>query len=142
MERTLALLKPEVFRDDKLGFILEKIVKIGLAMKHVKMVMPSRALVEAHYQEHRGKPFYDNLVSQLADRRVVVMILEGENAIQRWRELMGTYVEAERQAGTIRGDLMQPGQLLRENYTHGSDSPESAKREIALWYEYDKICCK
>jgi len=134
-QRTLAIIKPEGCADEKISLaITRRIKRAGFTIVEMKLTKPSHRLVEEHYAEHRDREYFERLVSNMAGLQVVAFVLEGPEAIGFWRNLMGSFKEEERIAGTIRGDYMKPGDPLHRNFVHGSDSPESAEREIPLWF--------
>ena len=136
MEQTLVLIKPDAVRRGLIGEIIRRFENRTLKIKALKMVRPSRELIERHYEVHRGKPFFEPTVEFMTSGPVVAMIIEGENAIAVVREIMGALDPLKAQPGTIRGDYTLN---VRENLVHGSDSPESAEREIAVWFAPDEI---
>jgi len=136
MEQTLVLIKPDGVERGLIGEITRRFENRTLKIKALKLVEPSRELVERHYEVHRGKPFFDGVVEFMTSGAVVAMVLEGDNAIEVVREMLGALDPLEAKPGTIRGDYTLS---VLENLVHGSDSPESAKREIAVWFEPDEI---
>lgn len=135
-QRTLAIIKPDVTRRHLIGAVLAEIEKSGLAIKALKMVHLNQVQAEGFYAEHQGKDFFEPLIAFMTSDRVVVAVLEGENAISQYRELMGATDPAKRQAGTIRDKFAIS---LRENSVHGSDSIEAAEREIAYFFTPNEI---
>ncbi len=131
MERTLVLLKPDAVRRKLAGEIIRRIESRGLDIVAMKMLTPSRELAEEHYAVHRGKPFFEPTVEFITSGPVVAMVLEGENAIELTRNMMGATNPLDAAPGTIRGDLTTS---MRENLIHGSDSPDTAASEIKLWF--------
>ena len=131
MERTLILVKPDAFARGLTGEILARFERKGLrivAMKHMTM---DRALAEQHYAEHQGKGFYEELVSFITSGPLVALLLEGDAAVVAARQIIGATNPLEATTGSIRGDFaIEVGQ----NMVHGSDSPESAAREVALFF--------
>lgn len=136
MERTLVLIKPDGVRRGLIGEIIRRFENRTLAVKALKIVQPSKELAERHYGIHRGKPFFDGVVEFMTSGPVVAMVLEGEDAIAIVRQMMGALKPLEAQPGTIRGDYTLS---VQENLVHGSDSPESAEKEIATWFSPDEI---
>jgi nucleoside-diphosphate kinase len=130
-ERTLVLVKPDALARRLAGEILGRLEQRGLEIRAAKLVQVDRELAEEHYAEHREKPFFGELVEFIITTPVVAMRVEGEGAIQVMRRLMGTTNPAEAAPGTIRGDLALS---LPDNLVHGSDSPESAQRELKLFF--------
>jgi nucleoside-diphosphate kinase len=131
LERTLLLVKPDGVRRRLVGEILGRIERKGLRLAALKMLTPSRPLAEEHYAVHREKPFYTDLVQFITSDPVVAVVVEGPDAVALVRLLMGATRPTEAAPGTIRGDLACDTQ---QNLVHGSDSPESAREEIRLWF--------
>ena len=130
-ESTLLIVKPDGVRRHLIGEVLRRVEEAGLTIVDLRMETIPRATAEEHYGEHREKPFYDELVTFITGGPVVVAKVTGENAISVWRELMGPTDPADAPAGTIRGDFAS---VITENIVHGSDSPESAARELKLFF--------
>jgi nucleoside-diphosphate kinase len=130
-ESTLLIVKPDGVRRHLIGEVLRRVEEAGLTIVDLRMETIPRATAEEHYGEHREKPFYDELVTFITGGPVVVAKVTGENAISAWRELMGPTDPADAPAGTIRGDFAS---VITENIVHGSDSPESAARELKLFF--------
>jgi nucleoside-diphosphate kinase len=130
-ERTLIIIKPDGYERGLSDQILERFTKNGFTIIERQDMTISRELAERHYTEHKDKPFYTNLVTYITSAPVTVAILEGEGAISRARALMGPTDPAKANPGTIRGDF---GESLDRNTIHGSDSPESALREIQIFF--------
>ena len=130
-ERTLALVKSGAKARGKVPNILARIEAEGLAVAEYRPFVPSRETAAALYAEHEGRPYFEGLLASVADpvHGVVAMVLEGRDAVRRWRALMGPTDPAKAPRGTIRGDF---GTALPDNAVHGSDSAESAEREISL----------
>ncbi len=131
MEQMLVLVKGDGVRRRLVGEIIRRIEAKGLDIRSMQLMDVSRELAEEHYAEHREKPFFEELVEFITATPVVVMRVEGESAIQVTRRLMGATNPAEAAPGTIRGDLALS---LPNNLVHGSDSPESAERELKLFF--------
>ncbi len=131
MEQTLVLVKGDGVRRRLIGEILRRIENKGLDIREMRLMDVSRELAEEHYEEHRDKPFFGELVEFITATPVVAMRVEGEGAIQVTRRLMGATNPAEAAPGTIRGDLALS---LPDNLVHGSDSPESSARELKLFF--------
>src|SRR5262249_19205622 len=136
MQRTLVLLKPDCVHRRLVGTILQRFEQKGLRIAAMKIVQPSTELAEKHYAVHHGRHFYDTLITFLTSGPTVALVLEGREAIAVVRHLMGKTDSAEAHPGTIRGDFALS---KRNNLTHGSDSPESAAAEIALWFRPDEL---
>jgi nucleoside-diphosphate kinase len=131
VETTLLVVKPDGVRRGLVGEVLRRAETKGLRIADMRMMTIDRALAEEHYGEHREKPFFPELVGFITSGPVVVARLEGENAIDVWRTLMGPTDPSSAPPGTIRGDF---GLVITENIVHGSDSPESAERELKLFF--------
>jgi len=131
MEQTLVLVKGDGVRRRLIGEIVRRIENKGLDIREMRLMDVSRELAEEHYEEHREKPFFGELVEFITASPVVAMRVEGEGAIQVMRRLMGATNPAEAAPGTIRGDLALS---LPDNLVHGSDSPESSARELKLFF--------
>jgi nucleoside-diphosphate kinase len=131
MEQTLVLVKGDGVRRRLIGEIVSRIENRGLDIREMQLMEVGRELAEEHYAEHREKPFFGELVEFIITSPVVAMRVEGEGAIQAVRRLMGATNPAEAAPGTIRGDLALS---MPDNLVHGSDSPESAKRELKLFF--------
>ena len=134
VERTLILIKPDAVERSLAGEILGRIERRGFTLRAAKLLTVSRELGERHYAEHREKPFFGELVSFIASAPTLAMVVEGEGAIATMRKTIGATNPADAEPGTIRGDLAMS---MPDNLVHGSDSPESAAREIALWFSAD-----
>jgi nucleoside-diphosphate kinase len=132
VESTLLIVKPDGVERHLVGDVLRRAEEKGLRIAEMRMMTIDRALAEEHYAEHREKPFFAELVEFITSGPVVVARLEGENAIDVWRALMGPTDPANAPPGTIRGDL---GLVITQNVVHGSDSPESAERELKLFFD-------
>jgi len=130
-ERTLVLIKPDAVRRGLAGEILARFERQGLELRAAKLVEVDRTLAEEHYAEHSEKPFYGELVEFITSGPTVALVFEGEGAIAAVRATMGATNPADATPGSIRGDLALS---MPDNLVHGSDSPESAAREIALWF--------
>jgi nucleoside-diphosphate kinase len=137
MERTLVMLKPGVLQRRIAGEVLNRFERKGLKIIAMRMLRMDKAMVEAHYAEHKGKGFYDKLVDYTLSGPVLAMILEGPGAISMVRRLVGATDINESAPGTIRGDLAGSTRL---NIVHASDSPANAEREIGLFFRPEDIC--
>jgi nucleoside-diphosphate kinase len=131
VESTLLIVKPDGVRRGLVGEVLRRVEAKGLRIAEMRMMQIERPLAEEHYAEHREKPFFGELVEFITSGPVVVARLEAEGAIDVWRTLIGPTDPAKAPPGTIRGDL---GLIITENLVHGSDSPESAGRELKLFF--------
>lgn len=136
VERTLSIIKPDAVAKDVIGEIVSRFEKNGLRIVAARMLRMSRDQASGFYAEHQGKPFYEGLVSYMTSGPVVVQVLEGDNAIALNRELMGATNPKDAEPGTIRADFADS---LDANAVHGSDSPASAEREIACFFEPGEI---
>ena len=132
VERTLVLIKPDAVRRGLAGEILRRFEQRGLAIREARLLTVDRGLAEEHYAEHAEKPFYGELVDFITSGPTLALVLEGEGAIATVRTTMGATNPADAGPGTIRGDLALS---MPDNLVHGSDSPESAAREISLWFD-------
>jgi nucleoside-diphosphate kinase len=135
-ERTLVLIKPDAVERGLAGEILGRLERRGLTLRGAKLVLVDRALAEEHYAEHREKPFFGELVDFITSTPTLALAVEGESAITVVRTTMGGTNPAEAAPGTIRGDLAL---AMPNNLVHGSDSPESAERELGLWFADDEL---
>ncbi|NLW41075.1 MAG: nucleoside-diphosphate kinase [Tissierellia bacterium] len=131
MERTFIMIKPDGVERKLVGEIIGRIEKKGFNITRAKLFQPSRELVEEHYIEHREKPFFEEIVDYITRGPVMAMEVEGESAIEVMRQMIGSTDPKKALPGTIRGDLAYS---LTENIIHGSDSKESAERELKLWF--------
>jgi nucleoside-diphosphate kinase len=131
MERSLILVKPDAFERNLTGEIIARFERKGLRLLGLKQMTMSRELAERHYAEHEGKPFYDELVSFITSGPLVAMVLEGDQAVDAARQVIGATNPLEASPGSIRGDYaIEVGQ----NMVHGSDSTSSAAREVELFF--------
>jgi nucleoside-diphosphate kinase len=136
MQRTLIIFKPDCVHRRLVGEILARFERKGLRIAALELKSVDRALAEKHYAEHRGKPFFEGLIRFITSAPVIVGVLEGTEAIAVVRGMLGATDGAAAAPGTIRGDLAISKQ---NNLMHGSDSPESAAREIALWFRGEEL---
>ena len=135
-EETLVLVKPDGVARQLTGEILRRIEAKGYELVDLKMLTAPRDLLDAHYEEHQGKPFFEPLVEFMQSGPVVAVRVAGNGAIAGFRSLAGTTDPTSAAPGTIRGDLGRDwGLKVQQNLVHGSDSPESAQRELALWFD-------
>ena len=135
VERTLVLVKPDAVRRGLSGEIVARLERRGLVLRGAKLVQVDEELAAAHYAEHRGKDFFPALVSFITSGPTLALVVEGESAVATVRSTMGATDPARSAPGTIRGDL---GLSMPDNLVHGSDSLESAARELALWFHEDE----
>lgn len=131
LEQTFVMIKPDGVQRGLIGEIVSRFENRGLQLVAAKLMNVSRALAEKHYEEHREKPFFGELVSFITSGPVFAMVWQGQGAISVVRQMMGKTNPQDAAPGTIRGDLALS---VGMNVVHGSDSPESAAREIALWF--------
>ena len=136
MERTLIILKPDAVQRGLIGQILIRFENKGLQIVGMKLMQISTKLAETHYEPHRGKPFYAGLVKFMTSSPVVVLAIEGRDAIAICRKMMGATFGSKAEPGTIRGDF---GVSNSFNLIHGSDSPESATRELGLFFQAGEL---
>jgi len=136
MQQTLILLKPDAVQRRLVGEVIGRFEKKGLRLVGLKLVKASRELAEKHYAVHKGKPFYESLLSFLTSGPTVALVWEGREAVAACRLLMGLTDGAKSPPGTIRGDF---GLSVQNNLVHGSDSPENATLEIGLWFKPDEL---
>lgn len=136
MNRTFAMVKPDGVQKGLVGEIISRFEKKGLKIVALKIMKITPELAEKHYSEHKGKPFFADLVSFITSGPVAAMVLEGENVIPTVRTMMGATNPQDAAPGTIRGDFAL---IIDENIIHGSDSPESAMREIGIFFKEEEI---
>jgi nucleoside-diphosphate kinase len=135
-ERTLVLIKPDAMRRGLAGEILARLERRGLTLRGAKLVQVDRDLADRHYAEHREKPFFGELVEFITSAPTLALVVEGEAAVSVVRTTMGATNPVDSAPGTIRGDLAL---AMPDNLVHGSDSLESAEREIVLWFADDEL---
>lgn len=134
-ERSLVLVKPDGYARGLTGEVLRRIEAKGYTLAALTVLTPGRDLLSKHYAEHEGKPFYEPLVEFMSSGPVAAAVIEGERCIEGFRALAGATDPTVAAPGTIRGDLGRDwGEKVQKNIVHGSDSPESAEREIGLWF--------
>jgi nucleoside-diphosphate kinase len=136
VERSLILIKPDAMQRRLAGEILGRIERRGFTLRAGKLIQVDRALAEKHYAEHVQKPFFGELVEFITSAPTLALVVEGEGAIATMRKTIGATNPADAEAGSIRGDLAL---AMPDNLVHGSDSPESATREVALWFADDEL---
>ena len=135
VEETLVLVKPDGVARNLTGEILRRIEAKGYQLVDIKLIEPDRELLAKHYEEHQGKPFYEPLVEFMESGPIVALRIAGNRVIEGFRSLAGTTDPTTAAPGTIRGDLARDwGLAVQQNLVHGSDSPESAARELDLWF--------
>ncbi|MBL3397778.1 nucleoside-diphosphate kinase [Staphylococcus pasteuri] len=136
MERTFLMIKPDAVQRNLIGEIISRIENKGLKLVGGKLMQVPQELAEKHYSEHEGKPFYNNLISFITSAPVFAMVVEGEDAVAVSRHIIGSTNPSDATPGSIRGDL---GLTVGRNIIHGSDSVESAQREISLWFNDEEV---
>lgn len=136
MERSFIMIKPDGVQRGLVGDIIQRLERKGFTLVGLKLMSVSRELAETHYGVHKGKPFFEGLVEFIISSPVVAMVWEGENVIASARSLIGATKPSEAAPGTIRGDLAL---TVGRNLIHGSDAPETAREEIALWFSESEL---
>lgn len=136
MEKTFIMVKPDGVQRNIIGEIVTRFERKGFQLVGAKLMQVSRELAEKHYAEHKDKPFFEELVDFITSGPVFAMVWQGENVIATARQMMGKTNPQEALPGTIRGDF---GLTVGKNVIHGSDSPDSAKREIALFFKEEEL---
>lgn len=137
LQRTLSIIKPDAVRRNLIGTILARFEEAQLTPVAIKMLHLTEAQAQGFYAEHKGKPFFDELVEFMTSGPITVQVLQGEDAITHYREVIGKTDPKLADAGTVRSDFAES---IRFNAVHGSDSPESASREIAFFFTDAEIC--
>ena len=137
MERTFVAIKPDAVKRGLIGRIIKRFENRGYKIVGMKMLQPTLEMAKKHYAEHIGKPFYDRLIRYITSGPIIAMILQGENAIKGARQLMGSTQPNDAEVGTLRADFAQ---TMEFNVVHGSDSQESAEREINIYFSPEEIC--
>ena len=136
VEETLVLVKPDGVERGLTGAILARVEAKGYVVADLKMLVPPRTMLEKHYEEHQGKPFFEPLVEFMSSGPVVAVRLQGNRVIEGFRSLAGSTEPTVAAPGTIRGDLGRDwGTSVQKNLVHGSDSTLSAERELAIWFD-------
>jgi nucleoside-diphosphate kinase len=139
VERTLSIIKPDAVAKNVIGEIYSRFEQAGLKIVAARMLHLSREQAEAFYAVHKERPFYNDLVSFMISGPVMVQVLEGENAVLHHRDVMGATNPANAAPGTIRADFASS---VEENAVHGSDATDTAKQEIAFFFEPNEICAR
>lgn len=139
MERTFAMVKPDGVRRGLVGEIISRFEKRGIKVVALKLMQMTPEMAEEHYAEHKGKPFFPSVVEFITSGPVAAMVLEGENVVSAVRTMMGATDPKDSAPGTIRSDYAL---TMSENIIHGSDSPDSASREIGLFFSEKEIISK
>jgi len=136
LERSLVLVKPDATKRNLSGEIVSRFEKAGLKIVGMKLLHMDKNLAKRHYAVHEGKPFFNSLVDYITSTPIVAVVFEGDNAVERIRKIMGSTDPVKADKGTIRADF---GVDIQNNAVHGSDSPENAAKEIALFFKKDEI---
>ena len=136
MERTLVLVKPDGVQRGLIGEVLSRLERRGLRLVAAKFMNVSKQLAETHYAIHKGKPFYDGLISYITSAPVMAMVWEGPNAVAAVRQTMGATRPTEAAPGTLRHDFALE---VGRNLTHASDEPSNAEKEVALWFKKEEL---
>ena len=131
IEKTYTMIKPDGVKGGHVGEIVNRFERAGLTIERMELANVTQEQAQANYAEHKGKPFYEGLIAYVTSGPVVKMVVSGEGAVAKVRALMGATNPAEAAPGTIRGDF---GLIMDENVIHGSDSTESAEREIGIFF--------
>ena len=131
MERTLAIIKPDAVANRHAGAILQRIESGGFVLRGMRLVHLTRSEAEGFYAVHRERPFFDSLTAFMSSGPAIVLALEADDAIRRWRELMGSTDPAKAAAGSLRREF---GTSIEQNATHGSDAPETAATELGYFF--------
>lgn len=139
LERTLSIIKPDAVAKNVIGAIVNRFESAGLRIVGQKMMHLSKEQAEGFYAEHKERPFFGALVEFMTSGPIVVMVLEGEDAVRKNREIMGATNPQEAAAGTLRADYAE---TIDENAVHGSDAVESAAREIAYFFSDEEVCAR
>jgi len=137
MERTFIAVKPDGVKRGLVGNIVERFERKGYKIIAMKMLQPTKEIAAKHYEEHFGKPFYNRLINYITSGPIVAMVVEGANVVKGARHIMGSTKPDEAEVGSIRADFAQ---TMEYNVVHGSDSVESAEREIAIYFRPEEIC--
>lgn len=137
MERTFIAVKPDGVKRGLIGNIVDRFERKGYKIIAMKMLQPTKEIAAKHYAEHVGKPFYNRLINYITSGPIVAMVVEGNNVVKGARHIMGSTKPDEAEVGTIRADFAQ---TMEYNVVHGSDSVESAEREIAIYFRPEEIC--
>ena len=130
------MVKPDGVKRGLVGEVVSRLEQKGFRIVGMKLMQIPRETAEKHYGEHQGKPFFEGLVSFITSGPVVAMVVEGENAILEWRKMMGATNPKDAALGTIRGDFAT---TIDENVAHGSDAPETAEREISIFFKPEEL---
>ena len=137
MERTFLMVKPDGVQRNLVGEVIQRLEKKGFTLVGLKLMAVSRELAQKHYDVHKQRPFFQSLVDFITSSPVVAMVWEGEGVVASARKIIGGTNPLEAAPGTIRGDY---GVNIGRNLIHGSDAPETATREISLWFKDEELC--
>ena len=137
MERTFVAIKPDAVKRGLIGRIIKRFENKGYKITGLKMIQPTTEIAEKHYVEHKDKPFYSRLIKYITSGPIIAMVLEGDNAVGGTRHMMGSTKPNDAEVGTIRADFAQTKEF---NVVHGSDSVESAEREIDIYFKPEELC--
>lgn len=137
MERTFVAIKTDGVKRGLIGTIIDRIENKGYKIVAMKMIHPDLNIAQQHYAEHKGKPFYQDLINYITSGPIIAMVVEGKKVIEGMRHMMGSTVPNDAQVGTIRADFAQTKEC---NTIHGSDSIESAEREINIYFKPEELC--
>lgn len=135
-ERTFIAIKPDGVKRGLIGKVITRFEEKGYKIIAMKMLTPTKEIAAKHYEEHYGKPFYEGLVKYITSGPIIAMVIEGVNAVKGARHLMGVTQPDEADVGSIRADFAQ---IMKQNIVHGSDSVESAKREISIYFSPEEM---
>ncbi len=135
-ERTFIAIKPDGVKRGLIGKVITRFEEKGYKIIAMKMLTPTKEIAAKHYEEHYGKPFYEGLVKYITSGPIIAMVIEGVNAVKGARHIMGVTQPDEADVGSIRADF---GQIMKQNIVHGSDSVESAKREISIYFTPEEM---
>lgn len=136
-ERTFVAIKPDAVKRGLIGRIIKRIENKGYKIVGLKMLNVTKELAEQHYAEHLGKSFYNRLITYISSGPIIAMVLQGDNTVVGMRKLMGSTLPTDAEVGTLRADFAQ---TMEFNVIHGSDSVESAQREINLYFKPEELC--
>lgn len=137
MERTFMAIKPDAVKRGLIGRIIKRVENKGYKIIGLKMIQPTLEIAKMHYAEHEGKPFYPELIKYITSGPIIAMVVEGDKVIEGTRHMMGSTVPNQAEVGTIRADF---GMIKECNVVHGSDSLESAAKEIGIYFKPEELC--
>lgn len=139
MERTFVAIKPDAVQRGLIGEVIQRFEKKGFKIIALKMILVNRETAEKHYAEHIGKPFYENLINFITSGPIIAMVIKGDDVVNLVRKMNGSTNPKDALPGTIRGDYAM---IAERNIVHGSDSAESAEREIGIFFDKSELCDK